>query len=448
MPRRLPPGLIPAKLKDDSKRVCEVSRMLLVNLRKSISRGLSCLSLAGAMTLLSLVASFAQAPIDAQFTAWLKNDLWPEARSRGISQSTFNTAFSGVSPNLKLPDLVLPGQKQQVPQKQHQAEFRSPARYFAENIIAGVVNGGRPLYRKHNTLLAALERQTGVPGHIVIAIWGRESAFGRAKIPYNAFEVLGTKAFLATRKDYFRTEVLAALEMVEKRGVPPRLMRGSWAGALGQPQFMPSSYMKHARNRDGDPFADIWNSEPDTLYSIAGYLADKGWVRGRDWGFEVNLPASVPCYLEGPDQGRKISEWEKMGIARVGGKAFPVHERGQIGFLMLPAGRYGPAFIVTPNFFVLKEYNESDVYALFVGHAGDRIAYGVSPFRTGWQSVDKLSRSDVAAMQHGLERLGRDVGGADGLAGFKTRRSVGAWQAANGRNTTCYPDREIIRALK
>ncbi len=422
--------------------------MLTAYCRKMISRSLSRLIITGGMILFSPMALYAQGTIDAQFAAWLKNDLWPEARSRGISQSTFNAAFSGVRPNPKLPDLILPGQKQQVPQKQHQAEFRSPARYFAENIIGGVVNGGRSHFGKHKRLLAELERQTGVPGHIVIAIWGRESAFGRAKIPYNAFEVLGTKAFLATRKDYFRTEVLAALEMVEKRGVPPRLMRGSWAGALGQPQFMPSSYLKHARNRDGDPFADIWNSEPDTLYSIAGYLADKGWVRGRDWGFEVDLPSSVPCYLEGPDQGRKISEWEKMGINRVGGKAFPAHERNQTGFLMLPAGRYGPAFIVTPNFFVLKEYNESDVYALFVGHAGDRIAYGVSPFRTGWQSVDKLSRSDVAAMQRGLERLGRDVGGADGLAGFKTRRSVGAWQAATGRNTSCYPDREIVRALK
>lgn len=400
------------------------------------------------LSTVSMTRVSAQTTLNAQFAAWLKDDLWPDARKRGISADTFNRAFSGVTPNLKLPDLVLPGQAQGGPRKQSQAEFRSPARYFAPNIVDGVAAGGRQRFRKYRDVLQRIENETGVPGRIIVAIWGRESAFGNAKIPYNAFEVLGTKAFLSTRKEYFRKEVLSALEMVERAGVPAASMRGSWAGALGQPQFMPSSYLRHARNMDGDPFPDIWNSVPDTLYSIAGYLEDKGWVPGRDWGFEVVLPANLSCSLEGPDQGKPISEWERLGIRRVGGKAFPSHERGQIGFLMLPAGRYGPAFIVTPNFYVLKEYNESDVYALFVGHAGDRIEYGTPPFLTEWRSVDQLSRSDVAAMQRGLERLGYDVGGADGLAGFKTRRSVGDWQAKNGRTQTCYPGSATVSALK
>ncbi|MCO0638151.1 lytic murein transglycosylase, partial [Lutimaribacter sp. EGI FJ00014] len=203
----------------------------------------------------------------------------------------------------------------------------------------------------------------------VLAIWGRESGFGSAKIPYNAFEVLGTKAFLATRKEMFREEVLAALEMVEKRGVGPETMRSSWAGAMGQPQFLPTSYLKYADDGDGDGRADIWNSVPDTLASIANYLASHGWVRGRDWGFEVTVPANVSCAEEGPDRGRRIAEWAAMGIARVGGKAFPAHEMQGEGYLMMPAGRLGPAFIVTPNFYRLKDYNESDLYALFVGHA-------------------------------------------------------------------------------
>lgn len=408
---------------------------------------LACLLALIIAVFLAVTPGLAQS-IPSQFRTWLANDLWPEARARGISQGVFNAAFGGIEPNLDLPDLVLPGAKKKVPKKQRQAEFRSPAAYFAPNIIGGVVNGGRPLYRNHSGLLKQLERQTGVPGHIAIAIWGRESAFGRAKIPHNAFEVLATKAFLSTRKDYFRGEVLAALEMVEKRGIAVSAMRSSWAGALGQPQFMPSSYLAHARSGDGDGIADIWGSQADTLASITGYLAEKGWVRGRDWGFEVLLPDGVSCALEGPDQGRKISEWVQLGIRRVNGKAFPAHERGQTGFLMLPAGRHGPAFIVTPNFFVIKEYNKSDLYALFVGHAGDRIAYGSDPFTARWGNVGNMYRSDIAVMQRVLEGMGHDVGGADGLPGFKTRRSIGRWQADNGLRPTCFPDPSLLSRFK
>ncbi len=147
----------------------------------------------------------------------------------------------------------------------------------------------------------------------MLAIWGRESGFGAAKIPYDAFEVLGTKAFLATRKDMFRTEVIGALVMLEKGLATRKTMKSSWAGALGQPQFLPTSFLKHAVDFDGDGVIDIWNSTPDTLASIANYLVDYGWVKGRDWGFEVTVPESVSCALEGPDQGKRISEWAALG---------------------------------------------------------------------------------------------------------------------------------------
>ncbi|MCT7374407.1 lytic murein transglycosylase [Chelativorans salis] len=380
------------------------------------------------------------------FAQWLQADLWPEARARGISPATFNAAFAGVTPNLKLPDLVMPGESAPRGTGQHQAEFRAPSAYFDH--IGGVVSGGRRLAAQHAATLSAIEKRYGVPRGIVLAIWGRESGFGSAKIPYNAFEVLGTKAFLATRKEMFREEVLAALEMVEKRGVGPETMRSSWAGAMGQPQFLPTSYLKYADDGDGDGRADIWNSVPDTLASIANYLASHGWVRGRDWGFEVTVPANVSCAEEGPDRGRRIAEWAAMGIARVGGKAFPAHEMQGEGYLMMPAGRLGPAFIVTPNFYRLKDYNESDLYALFVGHAGDRIMYGDISFAAGWSRVDGLSRADIAAMQRALEARGHDVGGADGLAGFKTRRSIGRWQEKAGRVATCFPDRDLARQLR
>ena len=399
--------------------------------------------------LLAIPAGLASAAkIDDQFRAWLAKDLWPAAKASGVSKKTFEAAFAGVKPNLKLPDLVMPGEQEDTPKDQHQAEFRSPGNYFAENTVAGVTAGGRARAGKHASTLAALERRYGVPRGIILAIWGRESGFGNAKIPYDAFEVLGTKAFLATRKEMFREEVLAALVMVERGLAPRSAMKSSWAGALGQPQFMPTSFLKHAVGFDGKGSPDIWNSEADTLASIANYLADYGWVKGRDWGFEVTVPDNVTCALEGPDRGRKVADWAAMGIERVGGKPFPQHEARAEGYLMMPAGRYGPAFIVTPNFYVLKEYNESDVYALFVGHAADRIAYGDKSFASGWNKVDALYRSDIAAMQRGLERQGYDVGGADGLPGYKTRRSIGDWQARNGRAASCFPDKELVRALK
>ena len=385
--------------------------------------------------------------VERQFRDWLANDLWPQARQRGVSAATFNAAFDGVTLNWKLPDLVPPGTRPETPRKQRQAEFGAPAKYFNPGTVQGAAAGGREHKARLAATLKRVESAYAVPGRILLAIWARESGFGRAKIPHDAFEVLGTKAFMSTRKEMFRNELLAALQMAQN-GVPPRNMKSSWAGALGQPQFMPSSYLKHAADGDGDGRADIWGSQADTLASIASYLRHHGWQTGRDWGFEVVVPQSVACTLEGPDQGRTIAQWEAMGIRRVNGKPFPAHELKGEGYLMMPAGRLGPAFIVTPNFYVLKDYNESDLYALFVGHVGDRIEWNVGDFTQGWGKIDKLWRSDIAAMQRVLERQGHDVGGADGLPGFKTRRSIGAWQAKNGRQPTCFPDAELIRAIR
>jgi lytic murein transglycosylase len=408
----------------------------------------------GLLAVLFMLAALAAATpasaatVDDLFRTWLATDLWPEAKAKGISKATFDAAFAGVTPNLKLPDLVMPGEKPKTPKTQHQAEFGSPGSYFAEKTIGAVASGGRARAASLARTLAAIEKTYGVPGSIVLAIWGRESGFGAAKIPYDAFEVLGTKAFMATRKEMFRTEVLAALTMLQTGQVERAAMKSSWAGALGQPQFLPSSFLKHAVDFDGDGHADIWTSTPDTLASIANYLVHYGWKKDRDWGFEVSVPDSVSCALEGPDKGKRIADWAALGVARANGKPFPAGERAAQGFLMMPAGRSGPAFLVTENFYVLKEYNESDLYALFIGHAADRIAYGDRTFAGTWGKVGGLYRSDVAGLQKALEARGYDVGGADGLPGFRTRRSIGDWQAKNGRAPTCFPDRGLAEALK
>ncbi len=388
-----------------------------------------------------------RASVERQFRGWLEQTVWPRARAEGVSRGTFEAAFTGVSLDWDLPDLVPPGSAAQTPKRQRQAEFGAPAKYFSRGSLDGATSVGRRMARQHAQSLAAVERATGVPGRIILGVWGRESGYGQVAIRHDAFRVLGTKGFMSTRADYFTDELVAALRIAEAGHVDPRSMKSSWAGALGQPQFMPSNFLNYAADGNGDGQADIWTSEADTIASIGTYLARHGWPAGRDWGFEVRVPASVSCTLEGPDQGRRIADWAAMGITRVSGKAFPEHEARGEGFLLMPAGRHGPAFIVTPNFYVLKDYNMSDLYALFVGHVGDRIQYGMGDFEARWGDVGRLYRSDIAAMQRALEARGHDVGGADGLPGFKTRRSIGRWQEANGRPATCFPELAMKSAL-
>lgn len=400
-----------------------------------------------ALLVLTLAAATpARANLQGQYEAFLQDKIWPKARAAGVSRATFDRAMGAKRLNTDIPGLVRPGQ--QTPQRIRQAEFSAPARYFNENNLGAIVGQGQQLARQHASTLAALERRYGVPGRIILAIWGRESAFGRVDIPHDAFQVLGTKAFMSTRPELFQGELIAALRMVERGHADPAQMKSSWAGALGQPQFLPTSYLEHAIDVDGDGRPNIWTSVPDTLGSIAAYLDHFGWQAGRDWGFEVTVPGEISCSFEGPDQGLKMRDWAAMGVARVSGRPFPQAELDREGYLVMPAGRSGPAFIVTPNFYVLKEYNESDLYALFVGHAADRIEWGSGRFQGRWGAVDTLYRSDIAAMQRVLEGQGYDVGGADGLPGFRTRRSIGDWQKKNGQTPTCFPSKALIGAIR
>ncbi len=401
----------------------------------------------GLLFLSTNAAALDRGAVEQQFQDWLTKTIWPQAKAKGVSKQTMNRAFDGVTLNWKLPDLVPPGGSAQIPKQQKQAEFGSPGRYFKAGTVQGATSIGRQMAQRHATTLSRVEAKTGVPSRIVLAIWGRESGYGQVPIRHNVFRVLGTKGFMSTRADYFTSELISALQIAEAGHAPPGVMKSSWAGALGQPQFMPSNFLTYAKDGNGDGRADIWASPEDTIASIANYLDQHGWIADRDWGFEVTVPSSVSCALEGPDQGRPIKDWAKMGISRVSGRPFPKHELSGQGFLMMPAGRNGPAFLVTENFYVLKEYNKSDLYALFVGHVGDRIQYGVGDFRGRWGKVGNLYRSDIAAMQIALEQQGHDVGGADGLPGFKTRRSIGRWQQATGQSPTCFPDKSMKSAL-
>lgn len=385
--------------------------------------------------------------LDQKFNTWVQKDLWAVANASGISKRTFQRAMGNVSLNLKLPGLVIPGTKPKA-QKQTQAEFRSPSRYFNEKRLLGLAKAGNQLLIKHQKLLSRIEKTYGVPQGILLAIWGRESGFGRASIPYSVIDVLATMSYLSPRKAFFQTELIAAMKIVQNGDVPAKNMKSSWAGAMGQPQFMPSSYLNFAVDFDGDGKRDIWNSTADSLASIANYLVKSGWQTNRDWGFEVVLPQNANCAREGPDLARPISSWAAEGIGRVSGRPFPTIELAKSGMLILPAGVSGPEFLVTPNFYVIKEYNNSDLYALFIGNLADRIVFGMGDFKTPWKDTQTMLRSDIRTIQLRLEKKGYDVGGADGLPGFKTRRSIGDWQAKNNIRQTCFPNPKLLKQIR
>ncbi|WP_295911480.1 lytic murein transglycosylase [uncultured Bartonella sp.] len=385
--------------------------------------------------------------INGQFTNWLNKDFYKEALKSGISAGTFSEALSTVGPNLALPDLVIPGEKPKAQRRQHQAEFSAPANYFSAKTLARLVSDGKTQLSENRGALKKIEKQYGVPASVALAIWGRETNYGSVKIPYNAFEVLATKAFMSTRKDMFKTELIAALTIVQDHYMDAASMKSSWAGALGQPQFMPTSYLKYAVDFDGDGHRNIWTSTPDTLASIANYLKLNGYRANAGWGYEVKVPETVGCFLEGPDQGKMLSEWQKLGVLPLSDKNVPALDKSRPLYLLMPEGRLGPAFLVTDNFYVLKSYNMSDLYALFIATVSDGIE-GRRGFIEPWKKIDELYQSDVLNLQTKLQSQGYDIGKADGFAGFKTRRSIGLWQQKHGQKPTCFPSRSLIADIR
>jgi lytic murein transglycosylase len=381
------------------------------------------------------------------FQLWIADHVWPEAKAAAVPRATFDSAMRGVTLDWSLPDLLLPGAAEKVPAAQSQAEFASPAAYFDEARLERLVVDGRREVEKWAGTLQAIERRYGVPRGIVVAIWGRESAYGSVPLTRDAVRTLATEAYLGFRKDIFEPELIAALKILARGDVDRSELKSSWAGALGQPQLLPSHFLQYAVDFEGNGKRDIWHSVPDSLASIANALAEQGWKRGREWGFEIEVPEAVSCAAEGPEQGKTVGEWTRLGIRRVDGGAFPAGEANEVAYLVLPAGRLGPAYLVSPNFYVLKTYNNSDLYALFVGHVADRLVAD-RPFVAHWEKIGGFSRRDVKAMQDRLVALGYDVGNADGLIGFKTRIAIGLWQARKGVPPTCFPrDAQAIRKI-
>lgn len=389
------------------------------------------------------VAETAQAPAavvnEAAFPDWL-DAARKEALQRGISRATVDGAFSGLTPNPRVVEL-----------DGKQPEFSQTFwRYLDGAISEARVNKGRALMQQNAALLANLERSYGVPGRYLVAFWGMETDFGRNTGGFSVVRSLATLAFDGRRGPYFRGEMFDALAILDHHEIDNAHMTGSWAGAMGQTQFMPSAFLKYAVDQDHDGRKDIWTSVPDALGSVANYLKTLGWDNARGWGTEVRLPANFDAALASLDTDatettKTPAQWSALGIRRAEGGALP--NTGDLAALILPAGITGPAFLVTGNYRVILKYNRSTFYAIAVGYLADRLG-GAGPLLAQHQSGEPLKREDILALQQGLSALGLLPGTPDGVAGTATRQAVRAFQKANGLPPDGYIDIRLIDAVR
>ncbi|MPZ37392.1 MAG: lytic murein transglycosylase [Rhizobiales bacterium] len=392
-----------------------------------------------------VLAEPARAAPDAAFSRWLES-LWPEAQAKGVSRKTFTAAIHGLEPDLSLPDLDLPSRKGRG--QPEQAEFvQTPADYVRESSIARLATRGKKLAAEHRATLAAIEQRYGVPPNVVLAIWGRETAYGGHKLPHNAIRVLATQGYYGRRKDMFREELLHAFKVLEEGHVSLANMRSSWGGAMGLTQFLPSEFFKHAIDFNGDGHRDIWGSIPDALASAAQQLVNKGWKRGQRWAYEVRTPANVDCTTGVPEFKQTVGEWLQRGFTPTHGRRPTQNDINEPASLLQPEGTYGPAFLTLNNYFVIKDYNFSDLYVLFVGHLSDRIS-DPRPFETPWSKNTQLRSTQVEAMQNTLTKLGLYKDKIDGKAGMLTRSALGHYQKANRLKVDCWPTAAVLEHMR
>jgi lytic murein transglycosylase len=401
--------------------------------------------LAFLITVIAVLCGSSARAADSAFTQFIAS-LWPEAQAAGVSRATFDGETRGLEPDYKLPDLILPGRP--ATGAPSQAEFvQVPADYLKEASIARLAEEGQRLLAKYRPALTGIEARFGVPATIVLAIWGRETDFGRYTLPYDGVRVLATQAYVGRRKDKYRNEFILALKMIGDGEVTRRDLRVSWAGATGLTQFLPSEFYQHAVDFDGDGRKDIWHSVPDALASAAQQLVNKGWQKGVRWAYEVKAPATVDCTTGVPEVTRPIGEWLRAGFVPVRGEKLSAAEQAQPASLLQPEGIYGPAFLTTKNYYVIKEYNFSDLYVLFVGHLADRMTSPLA-FATPWSASTQLRTTDVEAMQRGLTRIGLYADKVDGKAGMQTRAALGAYQKKAGLKVDCWPSEAVLRSIE
>ncbi|WP_137226870.1 lytic murein transglycosylase [Shewanella sp. MEBiC00475] len=360
--------------------------------------------------------------------------LQQKARDAGISQHIIDTTVA----NLKYVPRVIELDNQQ-------PEFTTTfGDYFDKRVTPWRVEQGRKLMAKHHQLLSQLTKEYGVPGQYIVAFWGLETNFGGYKGSMPVLNSLATLACDPRRSDYFTGELLQALKLKQQYQFADNKMVGSWAGAMGHTQFMPTNYRKYAVDGDGDGIADLWNSEVDALTSAANFLQHLGWKADERWGREVLLPAHYSFAYLGGKQPLPLVKWRELDIKKSNGQ--PLSTPDMQAALYLPAGHTGPAFLGYDNFNVIMRWNRSEFYAIAVGHLADRINGGAALTRAV-PKQPRLSREIVTQLQQKLNNAGFDVGKPDGILGRNSVLGLQAFQKQNGLIADGFPDQQTFTAL-
>jgi membrane-bound lytic murein transglycosylase B len=374
---------------------------------------------------------------DASFDAW-RDEFARRAVSRGRDPVVLGRLLSGIRPDPRIVEL-----------DQRQPEFVSPVwDYITNRVTERRITDGRALKAQIGSTLDAVEQRYGVPGSIILGIWGLESNYGEATLAYNAAEALATLAHEGRRRAQFEGYLMSLTEMVERGLADQNQLRSSWAGALGQPQFMPDVYLTTAVDWDGDGHRDIWTNRGDTAASIGNYLQDRGWRRGEPVFDEVRLPDGFDYGLADGAQ-RSVAEWIERGVRRMDSQDWQGSDRNLDAQLFLPAGAQGPALLLHHNFGVIRRYNNSDRYAMVVALLGRAFDGRSSTLERPWpRAVGSLNREQTLELQTLLNGLGYDAGEADGLFGSKTRGAVRAFQRDQSIAADGFPTAALLQQVR
>ncbi len=372
---------------------------------------------------------------NAGFDAWVQG-FRQRAAARGIPAGTLDSAFRGAG--------FLPGV---VERDRNQTEFtRTLQDYLAIAASDQRVSMGQAALRQYGGVLAQIEARYGVEGNVVAAVWGLESFYGTRRGDVPVISALSTLAYDGRRGEFFEAQLIAALRILQNGDITADRMTGSWAGAMGHTQFIPTSYQGFAVDFTGDGRRDIWSDDPtDALASTAAYLSKSGWQRGQPWGMEVRLPPGFNLGQTGRGKGRATSDWAAQGVTRAGGGPLPGSGSGSI---IIPAGASGPAFLLFQNFNVILRYNNAENYAIGVGHLSDRLRGG-SPVQ-GTFPPDKqgMTIADRQELQRRLTAKGFDTQGTDGVIGAKTRAAISGYEGAQGLPVTGEPTLILLQRLR
>ena len=357
-----------------------------------------------------------------------------KAKQEGVSQQTIDDVF----PHLVHQDRVI-----ELDRSQPEFVQTFPG-YFSKRVTDWRTEKGKEMYAKHEELLHKLSDKYGVPPHYLLAFWGLETNFGSYKGKMPVLDSLATLACDKRRSKYFTQEFLVAVKLMEREKLQKEDMIGSWAGAMGHTQFMPSAYTHYAIDGDGDGQINLWASEEDALSSAANFLASLGWERSFRWGREVQLPENFDYQESGYKNRKPLSEWNAQGLKKADGSA--LGEDDTTAYVIVPAGHNGPAFIAYKNFRVIMRWNNSEFYAIAVGVLADRIA-GASGIKATLPDLPAYSRKDIIALQSKLNNLGFDVGKPDGIIGPATREGIRNYQISNDMIADGFPGLEVMAAL-